>query len=334
MQIPKNVIRDINRLQHYLAKLYEHDDFAKKIFLATKNRFTHPNTHDVISKVLANAKHAPKPYNQWLTRIANAAWRNMLNTTQAYINHEWHSTIYKNYHQYLSGHYPLNRHSQQDASMAKFQEFFAAQGALFQFYQTYLHPFTKPIKNSQQDGILTIVKPEYSFHWKTLNGLHLSIANSTEKQLQQAFKISQEFFPQYNNDLQLRFSLMATAITPNIAEFTLSIGKQQLRYPNGETSLSEIFWPNKDTHKRNIELRFKKNDGKTATKNFTGPWALFHLLDDALVKPDNDPRRFSVTLQIDDAAVNYQLIAENKANPFALNALDGFALPKKLFSDS
>lgn len=332
MQIPRGVVLEIQRLHSYLSTLYSRKDFAHAIFVETKRRFMQSNSNDIIAQVLKNASQAPKPYDQWLRRSAEAAWQHMLITSQSYINHQWKSNVWNIYHTQLANHYPLDAHSSNDANRKNFEQVFGAQGNLFKFYNEYIKPFTETV-NQPHDKVLTIVKNVYNFHWKKVNGLALRIDKKALRNFKQALQVQHDFFPQHNNQLQFRFALMASAITPNLAEFTLNIGDQQLRYPNGETSISDVYWPNKYNHHQNIHLTFKKNDGKQLTKDFSGPWALFHMLEDALVKPDKDPRRYSITLRIDDAAVNYQLIANNSENPMRAKLQQGFTLPETLFVD-
>jgi type VI secretion system protein ImpL len=68
---------------------------------------------------------------------------------------------------------------------------------------------------------------------------------------------------------------------------------------------------------------FEQSGGGGPNHTYQGPWALFHLLDDASVQPQSDVR-YLVTLSAGGHLARLTLEATSVRNPFARNELRSF----------
>jgi type VI secretion system protein ImpL len=68
---------------------------------------------------------------------------------------------------------------------------------------------------------------------------------------------------------------------------------------------------------------FEESGGAGPNRSYQGPWALFHLLDDASIQPQSDVR-YLVTLTAGGRTARLTLEATSVRNPFARNELRSF----------
>jgi len=70
-------------------------------------------------------------------------------------------------------------------------------------------------------------------------------------------------------------------------------------------------------------MLFEENAGAGPNRAYQGPWALFHLLDEASVQPQSDVR-YLVTLRAANRTARVTLEATSVRNPFGRGELRGF----------
>ena len=114
-----------------------------------------------------------------------------------------------------------------------------------------------------------------------------------------------------------------------VSRFFLNIEGQELFYEFGPQLKTAINWPGPSADEgAYFEVQFQ--GGETAIYRQSGQWALFRLVDKALIRNTALPEKFSLSFNAKGYTVKYSLIAASTYNPFRLLPGMSFTCPKSL----
>jgi type VI secretion system protein ImpL len=108
-----------------------------------------------------------------------------------------------------------------------------------------------------------------------------------------------------------------------VDRFTLDIDGHTVRYAHGPPLPKVIEWPGPQGRAR-IELTPASAGGPI---EYTGPWALLRLFDQAAVQNAGAPGRFRVIFNVGGHKASFEVETDVRANPFRLRELEHFDCP-------
>ncbi len=302
--------QSLHTLQQQLQTLAEQQQPERAAFQLSKNRMLAKDP-DALSKLKQQAKLLPTPFSVWLTNLSDQTWQLLLNQTQHYINRQWQATVYYSYQTRLNNRYPLFKFAKQDIGLTDFNNFFAPNGQLTQFFKHYLAAFVD-----------TKAK---NWHAIKKDGHSLAIHPATLDQLKRGFIIQQTFFDSQNQP-HLNFSLTAMALMPIVKSFSLNLSGQQATFRHGDNKTMRYSWA--QSNNPFVEINFKSINGKNSNAKYSGPWAWFKLLDKANLQQGDDVKSYSLIFDLDGNAARFNLATEQVINPFNPQLMNGFRAPE------
>ena len=124
------------------------------------------------------------------------------------------------------------------------------------------------------------------------------------------------------------FELTPITMDPTITQFSLSINGHSIRYAHGPIVAESFDWPGPLGVG---EIRMEMSPGNGMPMRLErGPWSLFRVLDEAKMRPGNQPEHFEVDFELGGRTATYQLVARSAYNPFKFEELSKFRCPETL----
>jgi type VI secretion system protein ImpL len=294
----------------YVQKTSAAGNVGEAAFKAAADLMANPQ--NPITQLAQLGDQMPQPVKGWLNDLARQYVDLVLGSAHDYISSAWQAGVYPVYAQSIAGRYPFAKYSDTEANVADVGTFFAPSGVLDKFVQTYLQPFVAIQGNSMR--LLNI------------QGRTVGISSSALYAIQQGLIIKNGMFSS-GNKLALSFNLMPVRLDANVAAFNMTINKQQLNYRHGPQYPTAVTWPGDGDS--DITVSFIDLNGSVVSKTYQGTWSLFKLIDaNKIIQRSADT--YILTVMLNDRHVSYMLKAASIANPFNVEALHSFSLPKSL----
>ncbi len=309
-----NIQAALQNLSEYLKKISQSKNKTKTAYHVTLDRFSNKGANDPISILLKEAQHSTEPLQSWLTAIAGSSWSAILAQSKQYLNDTWQQHVMKEYNQNIKDHYPIFKKSRQQMSLKAFAHFFQPNGTIDAFFTFYIEPFVN--------------MKGYYWTWKTLNGQSIGFDQKTLNMLIRASVIQQMFFTDNPDKPGFKFSLTPENLSTSSDSFVLNLEGQLVIYNAASTSQQNLRWPGPKPGV--VAIQFHSANKKSPSLRLHGPWAWFLLLDRSELKPSQDPRQYQLIFHLNKQRARFQLIANNRVNPFVSNILGQFRCPKKL----
>ncbi len=219
------VLRMINALQQELAQLGPN----------TANiPATLQSSGDPVQLLLAEAQRQPQPVGRWLHQIA-ASGTAMLGggaqdaASAAFSGSDGPDKLCQ---AVVTGHYPFDDASTQDAPLDDFARLFAPGGLLDSFFQAQIKPFVNTT------GAVWRPQP--------LGGVTPPVAAATVAQFQRAAQIRDAFFPAGGTQPQIRFSIKPDADDAGAKQATLTLGGTTVAAGKAAAPETALVWPGAD----------------------------------------------------------------------------------------
>jgi type VI protein secretion system component VasK len=89
-------------------------------------------------------------------------------------------------------------------------------------------------------------------------------------------------------------------------------------------------WPDA-TLSNALRITLSNHDQQLMTLDFNSPWGLFKWLQASHITQKGTPLLWTATTQKDDFSATLELALKYPYNPFALDVLGHFQLPKEIF---
>ena len=207
--------------------------------------------------------------------------------------------------QLIAGRYPFVAKSTSEVALADFGRVFGPGGVFDTFF-----------KERMAALVDTSTSP-----WRWKQGAAGIGSGTSLAQFQAADRIRQMYFPPGAQLPALHFSLTPDSLDSAVPRLSVDIEGQSIDYRHGPIRSQAIAWPGPAPGQASV--LFEESGGGGPNRSYQGPWALFHLLDDASVQPQTDVR-YVVTLSAGGHLARLILEASSVRNPFSRNELRTF----------
>lgn len=308
------VIDAVNQLDDYLKAIQSAPNTGKAALEATKERLTLTNT-DPIYTVQRIAANLPSPMKQLVDKLADESWFVLKQQAVQYLQARWQQDVYSTYEEKLASRYPFNPRAHKDVALKDFEDFFAPDGILSQFYDQQLKMFL-----------------DENVELTDSSGKHQQLINSQiQKQVEQAQKIQHAFFNR-KGVLDVEFSIQPLTMSGNKMRSIINIDGQYVEYSHGAQNSIELMWPNSLRDSAISKLTLVPTETNISPRSIIiqGPWSFFRLLSKGKMVGASSTSvdyRFS----IDGGHIVYRLNSEVDGNPFTDRLFKSFRLPKNLY---
>jgi type VI secretion system protein ImpL len=120
-------------------------------------------------------------------------------------------------------------------------------------------------------------------------------------------------------------------LDPGLAEFTLDVDGQALRFRPGAAAVQTLQWPGSGANGGRIALQLTPTSGVAGPGYvFEGPWALFRLLDRVRAEAGPTPERWRLVFDVEGRKARFDVKAPAALNPIARQELEQFQCPKRM----
>jgi type VI secretion system protein ImpL len=310
-------IQKLSQLKEYVQEISMAPDPAKKSFEIVKARADSGGGNPITS-LKGYAKSTPEPIQRWLLSLADQAGGSVGQSGHQFINSAWRSQVCGPFKQTLAGRYPFNRSSSDEAALLDFTAFFKPGGILDQFLKENMQSFVDARGN-------------------LLDTRGSGFSPGAIAEIQKAIAIRNTFFRESAEVPGVSFELRPVSMDETDARFTLELGEQRISYTHGPKFWNTLSWTG-DKESKRLRVLFEDLRDASFDKIYTGPWVLFHLLDDASIKATGQSNTYSITFSVggaaDDPKTRHKIVYEGRANsvnnPFRRDLLSSFRCPESL----
>jgi type VI secretion system protein ImpL len=313
-----SILQKIQELQIFVAEIAMAPDAGKKSFEVAKARFESGSSNPVTA-LKAYATTLPDPVNRWLTDLADQSWKVILGSANGYVSSEWRSRVYTPYAQVLAGKYPLNPSSSDEVAMLDFSAFFKPGGTIDQFNEEFLLPFIDTKNGWRNKGV---------------DNFSLGISASALTQLSNAMEIKRMFFQAGGEFPSVELELRPLNMSEKHSRFTLELGDTHVEYKHGPKFWKPIKWSGGDDSLR-LRIIFEDLTDSIHEKTFTGPWALFRLLDASKITKTAASNVYLIAFSVIDNGnmenqISYEAKTKSVNNPLRRGLLTAFKCPERI----
>ena len=302
--------------------LSSHDDttqLARLILEGRKNEIAHAfhATQDILQPLHPEFRQAATAL---LTEPILRAAQAIMNRAMDHIDERWHANIYRDYQRHVANTYPFHK-GKREASL---QDVTNVLQETRLFYEKHLKAFV-----GEQQGTWTI---------KQWHGVNLPLTKNGLRCLQHADTIAQSLvaFEEKGVTFQIYPHLPRGQAARTTNEITLDINGQILKYRMGRQHWTTMKWEEPD-QSTTVGVQINVN-GTRISRDYTGEWAFFHLLESGRVRRKNST---TYLLEFDmptktrqDLSVSYSLKADSYRNPFAPDFFQSLSCPSHIGTSS
>jgi type VI secretion system protein ImpL len=260
----------------------------------------------------AEAQRQPKPVSRWLQQIVDGGHVALTGNAQAAATAAFSASSGPGEfcQSVVTGRYPFDPASSNDAPFDDFARLFAPGGLLDAFFETQIKPYV------DMSGSVWKLKP--------LGGVKPPIDATSIARFQRAAAIRDAFFPNGGTSPQLRFMLSPLSLGPGSAQATVTLGTATISDTGHQAPPTAFNWPGSDGM-TTAGIAFEP-----AADPFTanGAWALFRLIGKAQVTPGGTPEAFRLDFHAGEQVASFSFEAGSSRNPIGRNLLEGFRCPE------
>jgi len=254
-----------------------------------------------------------------LYKPIEGAWRAIIHQTQGYLQNQWTNSVFENYRGKISGKFPFHTNGS-DASFNDISDFFRPEdGLIWAFTDDHLKPFLRKERNRWTE--------------KTWLGRGLNFDRDLLHSLSQASRISSGLFRRGQIQPDVYFSIYPIP-SQGVRVVRFEANGQQLTYQNEPQEWKRFRWPgDQDVSNASIGC-IPSGDTSMSTLKYSGDWSLFHLLQKAKIREENNVYYLAWKLKMDQgspATVQLKLRPDRQSNVFANGLFSQFRLPGTIF---
>lgn len=126
---------------------------------------------------------------------------------------------------------------------------------------------------------------------------------------------------------QFNFSLRPYYLSDQVASARLNIADKSITYRHGPQQVTQFAWPGNNPQPL-ANLVITHLGGQSNTLTAQGPWALFKLIDQGKITPNE--AGVTVAFKIAGEQVSYLLQSQGVSNPFQVNFFSRVRIPDKI----
>lgn len=213
----------------------------------------------------------------------------------------------------VSGRYPFFPGSTEDIPLGDFGRLFAPAGLLDSFFNSQILPF--------------VDTASATWTLKTVNGVKPPISAGDLAEFQRASVIRNLFFASGGTQPSVSFTITPVSLDDQTQRVTLSMGATTVSYAHGPPQPTAVTWPGPNGMDQ-VRLTFDPPPaGGTGVLQASGPWALFRLFGQGVLRQEGAPERFTLTFQQGTQQVEFAIRAASVFNPFSPGVLQAFRCP-------
>lgn len=289
-------------------RLRESDGQGRKVLAALQD--IAEERDGTLRLAAVSAGKLPAPVRQWYEAAVHGGLRDMLAVGASAIDTAYRESVLHEYKAKLKPHYPFDAHSESDANLMEFTNFFKHKGVLDTFHDTYIRPFA-----GSRGGL------------KPVMGKHLPVSAEAVERLNLAHKIQDAFFVS-DESLGIRFLMEPYALDDTLKQVDLSYGDRVLSYWHGPVQGTSFAWPVGAGQSPEAAFAISDIHSVKAHRTERGDWAFFRLLQRGQINRLTG-NRCLVELRENGKWAQFLIQFRNKANPFDPAACS-FSLPESL----
>lgn len=300
------VLKSLNDLQQQLAKMA-----AAPISGAPPPI---PVGSDPALALRAEAARQPQPLSRWLTALAgnSTALRSGSAKQQIAAAFNGAGGVASLCTLAIKDRYPFVRNAVNDVPLDDFGKLFAPGGLIDGFFNTQLRPYV--------DMSARAWKPQ------AVDGVPPPVSPADLAQFQRAAVIRDLFFSAGTTPA-VRFDITPMILDTLAKQVTMDLDGTEVSYAHGPPRSTQITWPGPN-HMQNVRLIFAPPPaGGTGVLSAVGPWAMFRLFDNGKLQQGSSPEQFTLSFELGERQVAYQIRAGSVLNPLALGMLQDFRCP-------
>ncbi|MFH5926814.1 type VI secretion system membrane subunit TssM [Roseomonas xinghualingensis] len=214
----------------------------------------------------------------------------------------------------VNGRFPFVPGSVQEIPLDDFAKLFSPGGLIDGFFNTQLKPYA--------DTSGPVWKPQAS------GGVPAPVSPADLAQFQRAAAIRDLFFGAGSATPGVRFDITPVQLDEGARQVTLDFDGTAVAYSHGPPRTTQITWPG-PTRMQNVRLVFDPPPaGGTGVLSDSGPWAMFRMFNRGTLRQAGSPERFTLTFQLGERQVTFDIRAGSVNNPFAPGLLQEFRCPR------
>lgn len=278
---------------------------------AALNDGSPPPQTDVFNTLQADAGRLPVPLRDIFSDLSRTGSAQISGATRANLTQDAQGSIGRLCQHMIAGRYPFARNSPRDVALDDFSKLFAPGGLMDSFFQKNL--------TSQID----ISGSRWRFR-RNATGTTSSDARLAGS-FQNADLIRTVFFSGTATVPSLQVELTPLDLDPGIAQYTLDVDGQTIRYAHGPQIPTTLKWPNLGGTGL-VSLQISSPTGTDGLQT-QGPWALYRMLDKARITPGATPESFIASFDFNGRKLSLRVTASSSYNPFRLPQIDAFSCP-------
>jgi len=213
------------------------------------------------------------------------------------LENRYQSQVVTQCRELLGSRYPFTRSSSSDVTLEDFTRVLGPGGLYDAFFQSNLA------------ALVDTSRPT----WRWKEGAE-AIGGSTAllAQFQAAERVRQLFFKPGAPTPEVRFNVSPDELDENVDRFRLEIDGQALEYRHGPLQAVSMKWPGSSVGQ--AIASFEQHGGTHPQLSFQGPWALFRILDQAVLAPQSDTRLLA-TFKVNGSQSRVVFEAASVRNP-------------------
>ncbi|MCG7496203.1 type VI secretion system membrane subunit TssM [Vibrio sp. Of7-15] len=307
------LITEFDNLNTYFDSALSSSEPGKAMYANAKAHAA--GSQDPLVTFRRQSSRAPGQVADWIKSLDDQAWSHIISSSSVYLNRQWKERVYSFYRQAIEGRFPFSLQGRGEVALDDFANLFKPQGRIDTFITEELQPFAY-----WDNGVLKLAE---------IDGERLPIKADMLRKLKQAKDIRELFFGPTGQELALQLRLKASSMSTSTTQFDIREAESLFAYRHGPRLWQNIAWPTtgEDGY---ISANFYNGENRTASKSYTGQWAIFRMLFDGQSSSTGDRRIRNLVykLEKDDIVLQYALKDSNRALNKGL--LTSFYLPSSL----
>lgn len=205
----------------------------------------------------------------------------------------------------VAGRFPFARSALRDAPIEDFSRMFAPNGAF--------------------DQVFAQLAPRLNSSSETRRARDPNSAPQADEveRFRAAARIRDVFFAHGADKPAIKLTFRPLDMDEDIERFQLEVDGQIVRYAHGPPVPTSVTWPGSHGSAR-VDVT-PSTEGEPL--EFSGPWAVFRLMDHVAVQEGTSPGRFRVVFDVGGRHATFEVESDSSANPFRLRELERFECP-------
>lgn len=274
------VHKDLIKVSGYIDNIRYASDPDKMAFLELKAFVDGKDNTNPIRELIRDTNNSPEPLQGLLKQLTDNAIDVLRNAAWQHVVTVWNDKILPGFDMSILSQYPFSQ-TKFSVKINDFNRYFAQDGILAVFYNTYLEPFVE--SNAGKLQYRKIVGKDLSHDYQFLD------------KFENIDKIRRYLYLSDPKQLKVSFVVKPYELDPNSAEMAIKYGENEMIYRHGPRLGKEFNWPN-SLNEDGLLFQFCgfKNDSETLT--FNDSWSWFRLIQNGKIMEREKSNRYLLSV--------------------------------------